>query len=117
MAAYAINDGTYPPQYSKRFTSFASQLILHLDTANGGAAPVVTGMGNEVISYLPCQVVVEVAAAAVSPNLDYIDGGGALVSMAFPAGVAGLYVLRMAPSTIETTTGEVAVTVFWSQKG
>jgi hypothetical protein len=116
MAAYAIQDGTYPPQYSKRFTSFASQLILHLDTANGGSAPVVTGMGNEVISYLPCQVVVE---AGAGEHLDYIDGGGALVAMTFPgaAGTSGTYVLRMAPTSIETTTNVDAVTVFWSQRG
>jgi hypothetical protein len=113
MAAYAVQDHVYPPQYSKRFTSFASQLILHLDTANGGAAPVVTGMGNEVISYLPCQVVVEVGAA--DQHLDYLDGGGALVAMNFDA--VGTYVLRMAPSSIETTTTAAAVTVFWSQKG
>ncbi len=115
MAAYAVSDERFPPQYSKRFTSFASQLMLHLDTANGGSAPVITGAANEAISHLPCQVVVE---ADAGEHLDYIDGGGALVAMTFAgaAGTSGTYVLRMAPTSIETTTNVTAVTVFWNQK-
>lgn len=115
MSAYPITDHIYPPVYSKRFTSFASQLVLHEDTANGGAAPVVAKPIGP-ISWLPCQVVVEVAEADIgTASLSYIDGGGAAVSMTFPA--AGVYVLRMAPTSIETATADVAVTVFWSQKG
>ncbi len=115
MAAHPITDERYPPIYSKRFTSFASQLVLHLDTVNGGAAPAIqstSGFGPA-ISHLPSQVVVEVTTA--DTHFDYIDSAGALVAMNFDA--VGTYILRMAPTSIETTTTVAAVTVFWSQKG
>ncbi len=112
MSAHAVTDHVYPPQYSRRYTSFASQLVLHEDTDHGGAAPVVTGSGTDRIAHLPCQVVVEAAAADV---FAYLDGGGQLVSLTFD--VAGVYTFRMAPSSIETTTTVDAVTVFWNQRG
>jgi hypothetical protein len=96
---YPARDRDYPPAYSKRFTSFASQLVLH---GVGTAAP--TG-----VKHLPCQVVVEVTTA--DTHFDYLDGANAVVAMNFDA--VGTYVLRMAPSSIETTTTVAAVTVFW----
>lgn len=101
MAARCVTDAYYPPQYSKRFTSFAAQLVLH-----GAAAPPDT-------QHLPCQVVVETTAA--NQHLDYIDSAGALVAMNFLT--PGLYGFRMAPTSLETTTTVTAATVFWSQKG
>ncbi len=96
MSATAVIDRDFPPQYSKRFTSFASQLVL-----SGADAPTRQ-------RHLPCQVAVEATAAQ---HLDYIDSNGVLVAMTFPA--TGFFVLRMAPSTIETSTTVTAVTVFW----
>lgn len=95
MAAIQSRD-QYPPAYSKRFTSFASQLDL-----DGAAAP--TG-----VKWLPCQVIVEHDAGE---HFDYLDFGGALVAITFPA--AGSTVLRLAPHSIETTTNVNAVTVCW----
>ena len=92
-------DDAYPPTYSKRFTSFASQLVLH---GTSSSAP--SG-----ILHLPCQLVIEVDTA--DTILAYKDAASTTVSMNFDA--VGTYVLRMAPSSIETTTTVAAVTVFW----
>ena len=97
MSATAVLDRDYPPQYSKRFTSFASQIVL-----SGADAPTRQ-------RHLPCQVAVEVGADA--QHLDYIDTNGVMVPMTFP--LKGFYVIRMAPSTIETSTTVAGVTVFW----
>jgi len=102
MAAYITSDSEYPPPYSVRFTSFASQLVLHSETDDAPAG----------VNWLPGQVVVEVDTA--DQHLDYIDLAGAAVAMEFPA--VGTYVLRMAPVSIETSTTVAAVTVFWYQR-
>jgi hypothetical protein len=86
----------FPPAYSKRFTSFASDLDL-----DGAAAP--TG-----VNWLPCQVIIEHGAADV---FAYTDFAGTAVAITFP--VEGVTVLRLAPHTIETETTAVAVTVCW----
>ena len=104
MAA-PLSDLHYPPSVSKRFTSFASQLTLNRTPSQTVAATT----GPAAAGGLPVQVVVEVGTA--DQHLDYIDGGGALVAMNFDA--VGTYVLRMSPTTIETTTTVAAVTVFW----
>ncbi len=101
MSACCVTDAYYPPQYSKRFTSFAAQLVLHSGAAFAGE------------EHLPCQVALEVVT--IDTHFDYIDSVGVLVALTFPA--VGLYVLRMAPVSIETTTNIRAVTVFWTQKG
>jgi hypothetical protein len=96
---YPARDNAFPPAFSTRFTSFASQLVL-------------SGVGNSSpagVKHLPCQVVVEVSTA--DTHLDYKDGSNVLVAMNFK--VPGTYVIRMAPSSIETTTTVAAVTVFW----
>ncbi len=56
---------------------------------------------------MPCQVVIETAAAGI---FSYVDNAGVTNAMAFP--VAGTYVLRMALNTINAST-VTAVTVFW----
>jgi hypothetical protein len=106
MSAYPVTDERYPPTYSVRFTSFASQIVLHADASNGGSAPTD-------VNHLPSQVVVQVGAA--NQHLDYIDAGGAVVALTFP--LTGSFPLRMAPVSFETTSTVAAVTVFWNQKG
>jgi hypothetical protein len=96
---YPARDDAFPPAFSTRFTSFASQLVL---SGVGNASP--SG-----VKHLPCQVVVEVTTA--DTHFDYKDGANVLVAMNFDA--VGTYIIRMAPSSIETTTTVAAVTVFW----
>lgn len=103
--ASPLSDLHYAPSVSKRFTSFASQLTLNRtpdQTVSATTGPAAAGG-------LPVQLVVEVATA--DQHLDYIDAGGTAVAMQFEA--VGTYVLRMAPTTVETTTNVAAVTVFW----
>lgn len=103
--AYQTRDDAYAPAYSKRFTSFAAQLVL-AGTAPTSVAPTVAG---QPIKHLPCQVIIEAGAAG---HLDYIDSNGTMVPLTFAvAGTYGPY--RMAPLSIEITTVLVAVTVFW----
>src|SRR5688572_23043564 len=92
-------DDAYAPPYSIRFTSFASQLVLH-------------GLGEDApsgIKHPPCQVVIEVDTA--DQVFAYIDAAGETNEIEFPA--VGTYCYRMAPLSIETTTTAAAVTVFW----
>jgi hypothetical protein len=96
---YPARDDAFPPAFSTRFTSFASQLVL-------------SGVGNSSpagVKHLPCQVIVEVTTA--DTHFDYKDGANVLVAINFDA--VGTYIIRMAPSSIETTTNVAAVTVFW----
>ncbi len=92
-----VPDGTWPPSISKRFTSFASQLVLW----NGTVAP-----GS--IERMPSQVAVEHDAGEI---FAYKDEGGDTVSLTFPA--AGFTVIRMSAKSIETSSTVNAVTVFW----
>lgn len=101
MGAFNVTDRIYPPKFSKRFTSFGAQLILH-----STAAPAAC-------QFLPCQVIVEISDTT-GKHFDYIDSAGTMVSLVFKA--IGNYVLRMAPTSIETTTTADSVTVFWAEK-
>jgi hypothetical protein len=103
--AELLSDLHYPPSVSKRFTSFASQLVLTRSPSQAVAAT--TGPASA--GGRPVKVVIEVGAA--DEHFDYIDDGGAVVAMTFPA--VGTYALRCSPSTVETTTTVEAVTVFW----
>jgi hypothetical protein len=70
---YPARDNAFPPAFSTRFTSFASQLVL-------------SGVGNSSpagVKHLPCQVVVEVSTA--DTHFDYKDGSNVLVAMNFDA--------------------------------
>jgi hypothetical protein len=103
--ASPLSDLHYPPSVSKRFTSFASQLLLERTPSQTVAATT----GPAAAGGLPVQLVVEVGTA--DQHLDYIDGAGAVVAMNFEA--VGTYVLRMSPTSIETSTTVTAVTAFW----
>lgn len=92
-----VPDGSWPPSISKRFTSFASQLVLW----NGTVAP-------SSIERMPNQVLIE---HDVGDVFSYIDEGGSAVAITFPA--AGVTVIRMSPKSIETATTANGVTVFW----
>ncbi len=99
MSLSAVSDRDFPPAYSKRFTSFVAQLVLHAADAPASQP------------HLPSMVVVEHDVADV---FAYTDLDSTVKSITFP--VAGVTPFRMAPATIETTTTATAVTVFWNQR-
>lgn len=99
-----LSDLHYAPSVSKRFTSFGS--ALNLDRAYDQVVSATTGPAKA--GGRPVQVVVEVTTA--DTHFDYTDDGDA-VTMNFDA--VGTYVLRMSPSTVQTTTNVAAITVFW----
>lgn len=105
MSAYPVAP-SYPSVYFRRFTSFASQLILHADANNSGSAPTD-------VNHLPQAVIVEVTTA--DTHLDVKDITGTTAAINFDA-VGTFYLDHIAPASIETTTNVAAVTVFWSQK-
>ena len=98
-----LSDLHYPPSVSKRFTSFATELNLNRTPSQTVAATT----GPAKAGGRPVQVVVE---ADTGDHFDYTDDGDA-VTLTFA--VAGTYVLRMSPATVQTTTNVTAVTVFW----
>lgn len=100
MAQIVVKDVDYPPSYSTRFVSFGSTITLH---GAGGSAPAAN-------LNLPCQVFIEHDAGQV---FAYKDGDTTTKSITFK--VTGNTGIRMAPSTIETTTTVTAVTVWWTQ--
>lgn len=59
--------------------------------------------------HLPCQLAVQISA--VNQHLDVKDGNGVVNSIVFA--LTGVFVLRMAPLTIEASSTAAFVTVFW----
>jgi hypothetical protein len=97
MANRSDRDDLHAPPLFKTFTSFAAQKVLESADAPPNA------------QHLPCQLTVQVGAGA--QHLDVKDSNGTVNVLTFPA--AGSFTIRMAPSTIETTTNVAGVTVFW----
>ncbi len=102
MAQVSIPDDKHAPTYSRRYLAFGSAISLHTQGASAAVSPPAG------IAHLPCQVIVE---HDVGDVFAYTDSEGTTKEMAFLT--AGTTAYRMAPSTIETTTTCVAVTVFW----
>lgn len=106
MSAYPVTDTIYPATYFRRFTSFASQLVLHADASSSGSAPTD-------VNHLPSKLIVEVTTA--DTHLDVKDVTGTTAAINFDA--VGTFVFdSFAPASIETTTNVAAVTVCWNQK-
>jgi hypothetical protein len=103
MGLSTVRDDLMPPSFSRRYSSFGTQISLHTQAATAATSPPAG------IEHLPCQVIVE---ADIGDIFAYIDAAGVTNSIAFL--VAGTFAYRMAPATIETTTDVVAVTVFWN---
>jgi len=103
MAKSSQRSDLHAPSFSKRYTSFGTQISLHTAAATVATSPPAG------IEHLPCQVIVE---ADIGDTFSYIDAAGTACPITFL--VAGTFQFRMAPATIETTTDVVAVTVFWN---
>jgi hypothetical protein len=100
MAAYIVTDERYPALYQRTFTTFVGGRVLHSTDAPAKA------------QYLPCLLIVQVAAADV---LEWTDESDVTNTITFAA--AGVHQLRIPAKTLTTNTTADSVTVCWSQKG
>ena len=99
MALTVVRSDLYPPQFSKTFTTFSSDISLHVKSATTGVP----------VNHLPASLFV---CAEAGDIFAYTDALGVANSITFTALYYGT--LPFTAATIETETTATSVTVSWN---